>query len=110
MIVNIGLVIMMSGSSNTVSCGHNHGDSAVQMAMLHIACDFGQNAIVIIAGVVLWSFPRFYVIDPICVMFFLILLLLSTLPRVRDIVYVLLEASPTNLDCAQVITDLLGIK
>lgn len=110
MIVNIGIMVMMSRSSGGISCGHSHGDLAVNMALIHIACDIGQNVIVLIAGVVLWHWPRFYIIDPICVIFFLALLLLSTLPRIREIVLVLIEASPENLDCAQLCRDLADIK
>jgi zinc transporter 2 len=109
LLVNIGLAFMMS-SSGSASCGHNHGDAAVGMAFVHLLCDIGQNAIVIIAGAVLWLRPQYYAVDPICVLFFLAMLLLGTLPRVREIVVLFLEASPGNLNCRQLRQDLRNIK
>uniref|UniRef100_A0A7S0B1K6 Uncharacterized protein n=1 Tax=Pyrodinium bahamense TaxID=73915 RepID=A0A7S0B1K6_9DINO len=108
--VNICLATWMAGSGG--GCGHNHGTggTAVGMAVVHIVCDVGQNAIVIITGVVLWIWPHFYAVDPICLLFFLALLLLSTLPRICEILCVLLEAAPRDVDCEQLRRDLLKIK
>merc|ERR1712217_310221 len=65
---------------------------------------------VIVTGAGLMIWPRFYIIDPICVMLFLTMLVLSTFPRVRDILSMLMEKAPTEVDGAQLCKDLLNIK
>eukprot|EP00931_Biecheleriopsis_adriatica_P034417 TRINITY_DN19881_c0_g1_i2.p1 TRINITY_DN19881_c0_g1~~TRINITY_DN19881_c0_g1_i2.p1 ORF type:complete len:456 (+),score=68.20 TRINITY_DN19881_c0_g1_i2:1-1368(+) len=107
-LVNVGLVMMLSDTRS--GCGHNHGDMAVSMAFLHICCDVGQNLIVLITGCVLWVNPNWHIVDPVCVIFFLAMLMISTLPRICEITRILMEAAPDDVDPGQLRKDLLAIK
>eukprot|EP00931_Biecheleriopsis_adriatica_P034418 TRINITY_DN19881_c0_g1_i3.p1 TRINITY_DN19881_c0_g1~~TRINITY_DN19881_c0_g1_i3.p1 ORF type:complete len:177 (+),score=35.76 TRINITY_DN19881_c0_g1_i3:3-533(+) len=107
-LVNVGLVMMMADMHG--GCGHNHGDMAIEMVRIHICCDVGQNLIVLITGCVLWVNPNWHIVDPVCVIFFLAMLMISTLPRICEITRILMEAAPDDVDPGQLRKDLLAIK
>lgn len=63
--------------------------------------DILQSIGVAIAGALIWynqDDPRWYIADPICTFIFSIVVLLTTKSILRDIVHVLMERTPTNIN------------
>lgn len=87
--------------------GHSHGPSReagninLRGAVLHVIGDILQSIGVAIAGALIWynqDDPRWYLADPICTFVFSIVVLLTTKSILRDIIHVLMERTPTNID------------
>lgn len=104
-----------AGSRPGTSCGHSHGQGHdnghghshepgsinLRSAVLHVIGDILQSIGVAIAGALIWynqDDPRWYIADPICTFIFSIVVLLTTKSILRDIVHVLMERTPTNID------------
>jgi zinc transporter 2 len=69
--------------------------------VLHVIGDLLQSIGVAIAGGLIWLHqddPRWYLADPICTFVFSIVVLLTTKSILRDIVHVLMERTPPNMD------------
>jgi zinc transporter 2 len=83
---------------------HAHGGAAsinLRSAVLHVIGDIVQSIGVAIAGALIWwkqDDPRWYIADPICTFVFSIVVLLTTKSVLRDILHVLMERTPTNMD------------
>lgn len=87
--------------------GHSHsgdedpGSLNLRSAVLHVIGDLLQSVGVAIAGALIWynqDDPRWYLADPICTFIFSIVVLLTTRSILRDIVHVLMERTPTDMD------------
>ncbi|WIA28966.1 hypothetical protein OEZ86_011501 [Tetradesmus obliquus] len=68
---------------------------------------------VAIAGGLIWLHqddPRWYLADPICTFVFSIVVLLTTKSILRDIVHVLMERTPPNMDVPAVARVMLGME
>jgi zinc transporter 2 len=81
--------------------GHDHGSINLRSAVLHVIGDLLQSIGVAIAGGLIWLHqddPRWYLADPICTFVFSIVVLLTTKSILRDIVHVLMERTPPNMD------------
>lgn len=63
--------------------------------------DILQSIGVAIAGALIWynqDDPRWYIADPICTFIFSVVVLLTTKSILRDIIHVLMERTPTNIN------------
>lgn len=83
--------------------GHSHEAGSINLrgAVLHVIGDILQSIGVAIAGALIWynqDDPRWYIADPICTFIFSIVVLLTTKSILRDIIHVLMERTPTNID------------
>jgi Co/Zn/Cd efflux system component len=83
--------------------GHSHEASSINLrsAVLHVIGDILQSIGVAIAGALIWynqDDPRWYLADPICTFIFSIVVLLTTKSIIKDIVHVLMERTPTNIN------------
>lgn len=92
-------------SSSHGGHGHGHGADAgsinLRSAVLHVIGDLVQSVGVAIAGALIWAHqddPRWYLADPICTFVFSVVVLLTTRAVLRDIIHVLMERTPVNLD------------
>lgn len=70
----------------------------VQGAYLHVLGDLLQSVGVMVGGAVIWYQPSWKFIDPICTLVFSVLVLCTTLSMVRNIVEVLMESTPREID------------
>jgi zinc transporter 2 len=77
---------------------------------LHVMGDLAQSAAVLIAGVVIWFRPDWQIIDPICTLFFCILVFLSTLGVLRSSISVLLEEVPPGVDWQKVYNGISNVE
>ncbi|KAJ5748023.1 uncharacterized protein N7511_009719 [Penicillium nucicola] len=89
--------------------GHDHGDLGMMGVFVHVIGDAINNLGVMAAGLIIWlAAPhpgRFYA-DPGVSMFIAILILLSSMPIMRQAGLILLECVPTGVDMGDVTHDL----
>jgi zinc transporter 2 len=71
-------------------------------AYLHVMADLAQSVAVLIAGLVIWVRPDWYIIDPILTLLFATLVLYSTFGVLRSSISVLLEETPPSISWRQV--------
>ena len=86
----------------------------IRAAYIHILGDMIQSAGVLLAALIIYFFqdthPGVRIFDPICTFCFAILILCTTFPISRDCFYVLLEATPTDLEIESLYDELNSIK
>lgn len=66
--------------------------------MIHVIGDIVQSVGVVIASVVIWIWPSMKAADPICTLFFAVIVLFTTIPITGDCLSVLMEAAPAGVD------------
>jgi solute carrier family 30 (zinc transporter), member 2 len=69
----------------------------LQAAYLHVLGDLAQSAAVFLAGCIIWIFPTWTMVDPICTIVFCILVISSAWGVVRTSVAVLIQEVPSHL-------------
>eukprot|EP00250_Pteridium_aquilinum_P008787 c18207_g1_i2 orf=511-1884(-) len=86
-------------SRNTSNAGSSKaGNINVQGAWLHVLGDLVQSIGVMIGGAIIWVKPDWKVVDLICTLFFSVIVLGTTIKILRDIMEVLLESTPREID------------
>lgn len=107
--------------------GHSHGDMEqrgngfssaahqgkgninVRAAFIHVLGDFFQSLGVLIASLVIYFFPEYHIIDPVCTFFFSVIVLFTTFAIIRDVLNVLMEGIPKGIDMQEVHKTLFNI-
>lgn len=100
--------------------GHSHGGSAhsgeehseninVRAAYIHVIGDFLQSFGVLVAAIVIYYWPEWRIVDPICTFLFSILVLITTLNILKDTLNVLMEGLPKGIDFNSVLDTFLSI-
>ncbi|CAI5444405.1 unnamed protein product [Caenorhabditis angaria] len=106
------------GHSHGGHSGHSHGPNPdgknvnVRAALIHVIGDLVQSIGVLIAAIVI-KFTGWTLADPICTFFFSIIVLFTTCHVMRDIIFVLMEATPSHFDLndiKKVLSGLEGVK
>jgi len=138
LVVNVlMLFILTDGGSHSHSHGGGHGHSHglpdeedenvnVRAMYIHIIGDLIQAIGVVIAGLLIWLEPfdvgtykcdakpegcsYWSIADPICTMFFAVLVLCTTYNIVWECVDVIMEKVPTNVNCEKLVNELLTLK
>ncbi|KAF8386072.1 cdf-2 [Pristionchus pacificus] len=95
------------GSDSSAS-GHKHSEQNINVraAFIHVIGDLIQSVGVLVAALVIFFFPDWSVVDPICTLFFSIIVLFTTIYIMRDALVVLLEGRPSNIDFSLVFQSL----
>lgn len=83
--------------------GHSHSSSAkeninVRAALIHVIGDFLQSLGVFIAALIIYFYPEYSFIDPICTFLFSILVLVTTYTILKDVLNVFMEGMPNNIN------------
>lgn len=86
------------------------GNINVRAAFIHVLGDFFQSLGVLIAALVIYFFPEYHVIDPICTFIFSVIVLFTTLTIIRDVLNVLMEGIPKGIDMSEVHKTLFNIR
>jgi len=73
----------------------------VQGAYLHVLGDSIQSIGVMIGGAVIWYKPEWKIVDLICTLFFSAIVLGTTINMLRNILEVLMESTPREIDATQ---------
>ncbi|CAF0703861.1 unnamed protein product [Brachionus calyciflorus] len=85
----------------------------IRAAFIHIIGDIIQSLGVLIAALVIFFQPCWKIADPICTITFSIIVLITTLPIITDIINILLESFPKQIDYDELIktiTNYQGVK
>ncbi|XP_047973319.1 metal tolerance protein B-like [Salvia hispanica] len=91
-------------SMNLVSTPHGSSHMLninIRGAYLHIICDCIQSLAAMVAGVIIWVKPKWLVADLICTLLFTTFALTTTFTIIRDIIHVLMERAPADIDAAR---------
>lgn len=71
----------------------------VRAALIHIIGDALQNVGVIIAGTIVYIYPQYTIVDPICTIVFAVIVFLTTIRILKECLLVIMEGSPIeNVD------------
>jgi zinc transporter 2 len=86
---------------------HPQENINVQGAYLHVLGDLVQSVGVMIAGGLIWFNPEWQILDLICTLLFSALVLGTTIQMLRNILEVLMESTPREIDAPAVESGLL---
>ncbi|PPR86621.1 hypothetical protein GOBAR_AA34070 [Gossypium barbadense] len=73
----------------------------IQGAYLHVLGDSIQSIGVMIGGAIIWYKPEWKIIDLICTLIFSIIVLATTIRMLRNILEVLMESTPREIDATR---------
>ncbi|XP_058763081.1 metal tolerance protein 1-like isoform X1 [Vicia villosa] len=82
----------------------------VQGAYLHVLGDSIQSIGVMIGGAVIWYKPEWKIVDLICTLIFSVIVLGTTINMLRNILEVLMESTPREIDATQLERGILDIE
>ena len=98
------------------SCsGHKHNYNElscrnIRGSFKHIIGDSIQNSIIIIAGIVIYFFPKYKIADPICTLIFTGLVLYNAYQSLYGCIVILMEGAPLDINVDKIENDLLQIE
>ncbi|CAK9225008.1 unnamed protein product [Sphagnum troendelagicum] len=99
LLVLIQLVWLLTGSSSKWRQQEQHQDNnIVQGAYLHVLGDLIQSVGVMIASAMIWDNPKWQILDLICRVLFSVLVLGPTIQMLCNILEVLIESTPQEID------------
>ncbi|KAL2649982.1 hypothetical protein R1flu_018110 [Riccia fluitans] len=108
------LIIDKASSEAHDACrgGPSKGEENVNVksAYLHVLGDLVQSVGVMIGGAIIWWNPKLIIVDLICTLLFSVLVLWTTLRMVRDILAVLMESTPREIDANALEKGIMGIE
>ena len=78
----------------------------VESALLHVIGDMVMSIGVVIAAIIIYFVPTWDFIDPLCTYFFSVIVVVTTVPVMKDCVHVLMEGTPSIVDAEQLYLDL----
>ncbi|UJR07009.1 hypothetical protein I4U23_011298 [Adineta vaga] len=81
----------------------------IRAAMIHVIGDFIQSVGVLIAAILIKINPDYKLADPICTFIFSVLVIFTTVTILHEILIVLMEGVPADVDYQKVVDDLLAI-
>ncbi|URE16469.1 metal tolerance protein [Musa troglodytarum] len=73
----------------------------VRSAYLHVLGDSVQSIGVMIGGAIIWWKPEWKMIDMLCTLVFSVIVLVTTIKMLRDILEVLMESTPRQIDATK---------
>ncbi|KAI8053859.1 cation efflux family-domain-containing protein [Syncephalis plumigaleata] len=93
------------------SSKHEHGKMNINIraAWLHAIGDMLSSLGVVVSSIWIYLHPEHTFIDPICTLFFSIIVMFTTVGITRESIHVLMEAVPHDIDLEQVEQSLLAI-
>ena len=87
----------------------NGGDVLIDAAFLHVLGDMLMSVGVIIAALIIYFFPSMWMADPICTYLFSVIVMVTTIPIVKNCMQILMEGSPKSFDIEELRQDLWEI-
>ncbi|XP_044503494.1 metal tolerance protein 1 isoform X2 [Mangifera indica] len=82
----------------------------VQGAYLHVLGDSVQSIGVMIGGAIIWYKPKWKIVDLICTLIFSVIVLGTTIKMLRNILEVLMESTPREIDATKLEKGLLEME
>jgi len=80
------------------SSGHTHENINVKAAFIHVVGDLMQSIGVYIASLIIYFYPEYTIVDPICTFIFSVLVLATTISILKQTVGILMEATPPGIN------------
>ncbi|KAI8843888.1 cation efflux family-domain-containing protein [Chytriomyces cf. hyalinus JEL632] len=99
-------------TGNHSAMKHTHAHSSninVQAAMIHIIGDLLGSVSILIAALTLLFRPQWTIIDPLCTIFFSLIIFAASLGLVKQYVMILMETTPETISVQAVTDHLLEI-
>ncbi|WP_029521574.1 cation diffusion facilitator family transporter [Persephonella sp. IF05-L8] len=87
---------------------HHHEDLNIRAAYLHLLSDAGISLGVVIGGIIMY-FYGIYWVDPLISILFSLYILKETIPVLKKSYMILMEATPSNLNIADIKKEILSI-
>ncbi|KDP28407.1 hypothetical protein JCGZ_14178 [Jatropha curcas] len=82
----------------------------VEGAYLHVLGDFIQSIGVMIGGGIIWWKPKWKIVDLICTLIFSVVVMGTTIKMLRNILEVLMESTPREIDATKLEKGLLEME
>jgi solute carrier family 30 (zinc transporter), member 2 len=73
----------------------------VHSAYLHVLGDSVQSVGVMVGGAIIWYKPEWKILDLVCTLIFSVIVLITTIKMLRDILEVLMESTPREIDATK---------
>jgi len=118
-VVNLimGIQLQIGGNSNQTNDSdiekQKKGENInIRAAVIHIVGDFCQSVGVLVAALIIYFIPEWGFIDPICTFLFSIIVLIVTFNIIKDVLNVLMEGKPSEVDflnVQQTLNDIPGV-
>lgn len=89
--------------------GRDERSVNVRAAYLHVLGDALQNVGVIFAAMVITIFPNWSFIDPVCTLFFAIIVVMTTTGLAKETMAILMEGTPATLQLSDVYHSLCSL-
>lgn len=104
--------IFHTHSHGLIQHNHSHTENInIRAAAAHVLGDLLQSIGVLVAAIIIKAFPNAQAADPVCTIFFSVVVVWATLKVARDSVMLLLEASPGNIkEISKAFRSLPGVK
>uniref|UniRef100_A0AC35TUM3 Zinc transporter 2 n=1 Tax=Rhabditophanes sp. KR3021 TaxID=114890 RepID=A0AC35TUM3_9BILA len=81
----------------------------IRAAFIHILGDLVQSVGVLVAALIIWYNPDYRIADPISTFIFSIIVLFTSYPVLREIVKIVMQATPSHINVSKLQEDLLHI-
>ena len=82
----------------------------IKAAMIHVLGDFFQSVVVVVGGIIIYYKPDYSIVDPILTFIFSFLVLGTTIPTMKNLLIILMEATPEKFNYKQLKEDLEKIE
>ena len=116
----IGHVHIMHNHKHDDEHEHEHDDDDehdhkknknvnLRAALIHVIGDALQNIGILIAGIIIYFFPSYNIMDPLCTYIFSIIVGFTTISILKDCISVLMEGVPMETDLNSIEKDLKNI-
>ena len=92
-----------------VSDPTKHQHINVRAALIHVLGDFLQSVGVLISSILIKVNPDYKLADPICTIFFALIVFMTTFTILKDTLRILMEGTPAEVSYDSVKKDLLKI-
>ncbi|KAF7843810.1 metal tolerance protein 1-like isoform X1 [Senna tora] len=100
---------LLGGSKGKPEVKKKRWNINVQGAYLHVLGDSIQSVGVMIGGGIIWYKPEWQIVDLICTLFFSVIVLGTTINMLRNILEVLMESTPREIDATKLERGLLDM-
>lgn len=80
----------------------------IRAAFVHVLGDLVQSIGVLIAAIII-KYTNFKIADPICTFLFSFLVLMTTMPILKDTFNILMEAAPKHIIIENICLDMMSI-
>ncbi|XP_045110722.1 zinc transporter 2-like isoform X2 [Portunus trituberculatus] len=112
--VNISIALILHGCG----ChGYFHGAQKstkskslnMRAALVHFVADILQTLAVLVAAIIVKIWPQYQIADPILTFVFGFIVVVTTLPIIRELAHILMQGAPRNVNYLTLLNDLEGL-